>query len=96
MDEELKKVLQSELKKALDESYVDLEKDDEKKVNIKIISASNSPLEEDAEEEYRELMEELEKALEQQAAAGNIVDSDSLLNGSAWGLQGGNSTSYLV
>jgi membrane associated rhomboid family serine protease len=96
VDEGLKKVLQSELKKALDESYVDLEKEDEKKVNIKIISASNSPLEEDEEEEYRELMEELEKALEQQAAAGNTIDSESLLNGSAWGLQGGNSTSYLV
>jgi len=94
VDEEVKKALHGEIDKAVQESKESLYKEDEKKVNIKIIS--NSPVEEEEEAEYRELMEELEKALEQQAASGNTLDREELLPGSSWGLQAGNSNSYLV
>ena len=93
----MKKALHGEIKKALDETErLSLEKEEEKRVNIKIISASNSSVEEEEEAEYKELMEELEKALEQQAANGTTLDTENLLPGSSWGLQAGNSNSYLV
>lgn len=86
-----------EIKKVPEENKLSVGNEEEKKLNIKIISASNTPREEDEEAEYKELMEELEKALEQQAASGNsFEDSENFLPGSSWGLQAGNTNSYLV
>jgi len=96
MDKDVMKALHGEIKQAVEEKKGGLDKEEEKKINIKIISTSDSPVEEEEEAEYRELMEELEKALEQQAATGNTLDREDLLPGSSWGLQAGNSNSYLV
>jgi hypothetical protein len=86
-----------EVKIVSEENKLSVSSEEEKKVNIKIIAASNTPIEEDEEAEYKELMEELEKALEQQAASGNTFeDNEGFLPGSSWGLQAGNSNSYLV
>ena len=86
-----------EIKKAPEENKLGVGNEDEKKVSIKIISATNTPIEEDEEADYKELMEELEKALEHQAASGNTFEnSEDFLPGSSWGLQPGNSNSYLV
>lgn len=89
--------VEEEVQKVLEENKVSVGSEDEKKVNIKIIASSTTPVEEDEEAEYKELMDELEKALEQQAASGNTFEeSEGFLPGSSWGLQAGNSDSYLV
>lgn len=71
---------------------------DEKEVSIKVVSELDITVGEEEEAEYREFMEELEKALQQQVESGKLLsaDDDNFMQESSWGLQSANSNSYVV
>lgn len=73
------------------------EEGEEKKGKIEIIVASEPGKEEEEEKFYRELLQELETALEQGGESESSSTSDEdITRVPSWGLQAGSSNSYLV
>jgi hypothetical protein len=72
------------------------EKEEDKRVKIEIISASDASSEEEEEAEYRELLQELEKALEQGAESEESNTEGGSFLSPSWGFQAGQSNSYVV
>jgi membrane associated rhomboid family serine protease len=86
-----------DIKKAVEEGKQSTV-NEEKEVTIKVAGASETSAEEDEELEYRELMKELEKALQQQAESGKLLsaENENFMQGSSWGLQAATPNSYFV